>query len=87
LWIDPAYASGEWPAGLDGCTSKDCPQCSDPDVVVRIDEAGARPLRQGDAQVFKRYSQAKLKMMREALTKLDRQANERPGTFSTARPN
>jgi integrase len=44
-------------------------------------------LRQGDAQVFKRYSQAKLNMMREALTKLDRQANERPGTFITARPN
>jgi len=33
-------------------------------------------LRQGDAQVFKRYSQAKLNMMREALEKLDRQANE-----------
>ena len=34
-------------------------------------------LRQGDAEVFKLYSQAKLGMMREALTKLDRQANER----------
>jgi len=33
-------------------------------------------LRQGDAQVFKRYSQAKLNMMRESLKKLDRQANE-----------
>ncbi len=33
-------------------------------------------LRQGDAQVFKRYSQAKLNMMRESLEKLDRQANE-----------
>ncbi len=31
-------------------------------------------LRQGDAEVFKLYSQAKL---REALAKLDRQANER----------
>jgi integrase len=29
-------------------------------------------LRQGDAGVFKRYSQAKLNMMREALAKLDR---------------
>ena len=29
-------------------------------------------LRQGDAEVFKLYSQAKLGMMREALTKLDR---------------
>jgi integrase len=34
-------------------------------------------LRQGDADVFKLYSQAKLGMMREALTKLDRHANER----------
>jgi integrase len=41
-------------------------------------------LRQGDAAVFKRYSQAKLNMMREALAKLDRQANERAGTFTTA---
>jgi integrase len=39
-------------------------------------------LRQGDAEVFKLYSQAKLGMMREALTKLDRQANER-GVSST----
>jgi len=41
-------------------------------------------LRQGDAEVFKLYSQAKLGMMREALTKLDRQANER-GVSSTER--
>jgi len=34
-------------------------------------------LRQSDADVFKLYSQAKLGMMREALAKLDRQANER----------
>jgi hypothetical protein len=33
-------------------------------------------LRQGDAEVFKRYSQAKLTMMREALAKLDRNANQ-----------
>jgi integrase len=33
-------------------------------------------LRQGDAGVFKRYSQAKLNMMREALARLDRKANE-----------
>ena len=41
-------------------------------------------LRQGDSQVFKRYSQAKLNMMREALSKLDRQANEHGATFFTA---
>ena len=41
-------------------------------------------LRQGDAAVFKRYSQAKLNMMREALSKLDRQANEHGATFFTA---
>ena len=41
-------------------------------------------LRQGDAAVFKRYSQAKLNMMREALSKLDRQANEHGATSFTA---
>lgn len=41
-------------------------------------------LRQGESGVFKRYSQAKLGMMREALQKLDRQANERSGTSLTA---
>ena len=41
-------------------------------------------LRQGDAEVFKRYSQAKLNMMREAPSKLDRQANERGATCLTA---
>jgi integrase len=44
-------------------------------------------LRQGDSEVFKRYSQAKLNMMREALVKLDRQANEHNGSSVTARPN
>ena len=44
-------------------------------------------LRQGDSKVFKRYSQAKLNMMREALARLDRQANEHHETFGTARPN
>jgi integrase len=44
-------------------------------------------LRQGDAEVFKRYSQAKLNMMREALDRLDRRANEHERSFGTARPN
>ena len=44
-------------------------------------------LRQGDSQVFKRYSQAKLNMMREALSKLDRQANEHGATSFTAPAN
>ena len=43
-------------------------------------------LRQGDSQVFKRYSQAKLNMMRESLSKLDRQANERGVTSFTPPP-
>jgi integrase len=34
-------------------------------------------LRQSDADVFKRYSQAEPGMMREALAKLDRHVNER----------
>ena len=33
-------------------------------------------LRQGDAKVFKKYSQMKLQMKREALQKLNRVANE-----------
>jgi uncharacterized protein YbjQ (UPF0145 family) len=33
-------------------------------------------LRQSGAQVFKKYSQMKLKMKREALEKLNRRANE-----------
>jgi integrase len=41
-------------------------------------------LRQDDAEVFKVYSRAKLGMMREALAKLDRSANER-GISSTQR--
>ncbi len=41
-------------------------------------------LRQGESGVFKRYSQAKLGMMREALQKIDRQANEHGGTSLTA---
>jgi integrase len=44
-------------------------------------------LRQGDSGVFKRYSQAKLNMMREALHRLDRRANEHAGNFGTAGPN
>jgi integrase len=44
-------------------------------------------LRQGDSDVFKRYSQAKLNMMREALDRLDRSANEHRPNFGTAPVN
>ena len=44
-------------------------------------------LRQGDSAVFKRYSQAKLNMMREALQRLDRKANEHVESFGTVKPN
>jgi integrase len=40
------------------------------------DEWVTQLLRQGDAKVFKKYSQMKLQMKREALAKLNRQANE-----------
>jgi hypothetical protein len=36
--------------------------------------------------VFRLYSQAKLGMMREALAKIDRMANERAGNSFTERP-
>jgi len=48
-------------------------------------------LRQGDAKVFKKYSQMKLQMKREALIKLNRQANEQGMnqdiSYDTARVN
>ena len=50
------------------------------------DEWVTQLLRQGDAKVFKKYSQMKLQMKREALERLDRHANERSG-FDTARPS
>jgi len=40
------------------------------------DEWVTQLLRQGDAKVFKKYSQMKLQMKREALVKLNRHANE-----------
>jgi integrase len=40
------------------------------------DEWVTQMLRQGDSQVFKKYSQMKLQMKREALHKLNRRANE-----------
>jgi len=44
-------------------------------------------LRQGDAKVFKKYSQMKLQMKREALTKINRQANESGPGSGTVQPN
>jgi len=43
------------------------------------DEWVIQMLRQGDSQVFKKYSQMKLQMKREALAKINRQANEMSG--------
>ena len=40
------------------------------------DEWVTQLLRQGDSMVFKKYSQMKLQMKREALTKLNRKASE-----------
>ena len=51
------------------------------------DEWVTELLRQGDAKVFKKYSQMKLQMKREALQKLNRQANESGRSFDTERPN
>jgi integrase len=51
------------------------------------DEWVTQLLRQGDAKVFKKYSQMKLQMKREALKKLNRQANEGAQGFDTERPN
>ena len=51
------------------------------------DEWVTQLLRQGDAKVFKKYSQMKLQMKREALQKLNRKANEDGPGFDTVRPN
>jgi integrase len=48
------------------------------------DEWVTQLLRQGDSMVFKKYSQMKLQMKREALQKLNRQANELGRSFDTA---
>jgi integrase len=51
------------------------------------DEWVTQLLRQGDAKVFKKYSQMKLQMKREALLKMNRQANEEEKRSDTGRPN
>lgn len=51
------------------------------------DEWVTQLLRQGDAKVFKKYSQMKLQMKREALQKLNRKANEDWPGFDTERMN
>jgi len=51
------------------------------------DEWVTQLLRQGDAKVFKKYSQMKLQMKREALEKLNRMANEANRSFVTERPS
>ena len=51
------------------------------------DEWVTQLLRQGDSKVFKKYSQMKLQMKREALQKMNRQANEEEKRFDTGRPN
>jgi len=48
------------------------------------DEWVTQLLRQGDSQVFKKYSQMKLQMKREALQKMNRQANELGTGLDTA---
>ena len=52
------------------------------------DEWVTQLLRQTDAKVFKKYSQMKLQMKREALTKLNRKASESSSTksFDTETP-
>ena len=51
------------------------------------DEWVTQMLRQGDSQVFKKYSQMKLQMKREALAKLNRRANEMTENLSLNPPD
>jgi integrase len=48
------------------------------------DEWVTQLLRQSDSKVFKKYSQLKLRMQREALEKMNRQANEMTTEVTTA---
>jgi integrase len=50
------------------------------------DEFVTQLLRQGDAKVFKKYSQMKLQMKREALGKLNRNANESGKVLTPSSP-
>ena len=50
------------------------------------DEWVTQLLRQGDAKVFKKYSQMKLQMKREALKKLNRQAMKAPRVLTRRGP-
>jgi integrase len=50
------------------------------------DEWVTQLLRQGDSQVFKKYSRMKLQMQREALAKLNRHANEMPESVPQSVP-
>jgi len=49
------------------------------------DDFVSQMFRQGGAAVFKRYGQAKLNMMREAFSRLDRKANEHHANSGTAK--
>ncbi|MGC1186369.1 MAG: tyrosine-type recombinase/integrase [Candidatus Acidiferrales bacterium] len=50
------------------------------------DEWVIQMLRQGNSQVFKKYSQMKLQMKREALDKINRRANEMSGVLTQQSP-
>jgi integrase len=50
------------------------------------DEWVIQMLRQGHSQVFKKYSQMKLQMKREALDKINRRANEMSGVLTQQAP-
>jgi hypothetical protein len=45
------------------------------------DEWLTQLLRQGDAKVFKKYSEMKLQMKREALEEAEPESQRRPGGF------
>ena len=74
-----------WPLNQKGMRASIKMQALQPEMKVLQDQYKDDPQAM-QAEVFKLYSQAKLGMMREALAKLDRQANER-GISGTANVN
>jgi hypothetical protein len=63
-----------------------CAPLTQPDLVQAVSQTNGlhNSSRQSDAKVFKKYSQMKLQMKREALEKMNGQANEMPLDSGTA---
>ena len=87
-WLKTVWISGETWSRAHFMTAhpsvdvRESPRCGGV-----ADEWVTQLLRQGDAKVFKKYSQMKLQMKREAQQKFNRQENESWTGFDTGKVN